>query len=352
MKFYLEITPAIINKTAIHNIIKDTIHHLPQTADGLLFMGKSYKYTGMFKTGMPRLLKIAIKFPRLFILARRLLLPFLFNEVRPIFFFDPLYILFYPKLLLTKVMVLDLTPLTHPHWHHPSVALLYKEAFQYLKKSNIVCYSISESTRLELKRHLQIEGSHSQLIYIYANKNFMTHATPVFSKQVLFVGSFEPRKNLTGLINGFLKSTLPKQGYVLNIVGAKTAHYETLKSKISDEKSLMFHGYLSEASLIEIYKNAQIFAYPSHWEGFGVPLLEAINMKIACFASNKGACQEIGGPEMKYVNPESEFEIAQALELISELTVEEYKEYTNKISLYACKFTFEKYIQDIEAALQ
>lgn len=351
MKFFLEITPAIVNKTAIHNIIKDSIDAIPECTTHLLTMGKTYRYSGEFGHGMPKLLRLAIKFPRLFILARKLFLPFLGTDTRPIFFFDPLYLLFYKRLQTSKVLILDLTPLTHPYWHNASVSLLYQQAFLEVGQSNIQCHSISKSTQSELKRIIGVPDSHNHLLYIYAHNKYKMRQTPTLSKQVLFVGSFEPRKNLIGLINGFLKSKLPSQGYRLNIVGAKTAHYESVNENIASEKSIQLHGYLSDSELMDVYQNTQIFAYPSHWEGFGVPLLESIQMNIASFASKTGASPEVGGPDMNYVDPTNELEIAQTLEYLSNLTTEQYLSYTQKIRNHAQMFSFEKYIQTLRNEL-
>lgn len=352
MKYFLDITPAIVNKTAIHNIIKDTVENIPESKNQLLLLGKSYSYSGSFESGLPRLMRWALRAPRLFILIRRLLMPFLPADNRPIFLFDPLYLLFYKPLTQSKIMVLDLTPVTRPEWHGSNVAKLYKEAFREIKKSNLECHSISESTREDLRTILKIKEENNRLLYIYAHKKFQAHEKPVFSKQILFVGSFEPRKNLTGLIDGFQKSNLGQDGYLLNIVGAATTHYENVKASFLNDKSIVFHGYLSDIDLYGVYQNTQVFAYPSHWEGFGVPLLEAMNMKIACFASKTSACPEVGGPNMKYVDPTNTSEIAETLKSICQMTNDEYIKYTETTWQHGQKFSFEKYIQTLRNALQ
>ena len=352
MKYFFFFFLAISNKTAIHNIIKDTVENIPESKNKLLLLGKPYKYSGSFGSGLPRLMRWALKAPRLFILARRFLVPLLPNDNRPIFLFDPLYLLFYRNLTQSKIMVLDLTPITRPEWHGTNVAKLYNEAFRQIKNLNLECHSISESTREDLRTVLKINEDKNLLLYIYANKKFQPHEEPVFSKQILFVGSFEPRKNLTGLIQGFQKSNLGKDGYSLHIVGAATTHYENVKADFLNDKSIVFHGYLSDAELHAVYQNTQVFAYPSHWEGFGVPLLEAMNMKIASFASITSACPEVGGPAMKYVDPKDTSEIAEALSSLCKMTKDEYLKYTETSWQHAQKFSFEKYIQTLEKALQ
>lgn len=352
MKYFIDITPAIVNKTAIHNIIKDSVESLPESKNKLLLLGKPYKFTGQFGSGLPRLMRWALKLPRVFIIARQIISPFLGNDHRPIFFFDPLYILFYRNLTQAKVMVLDMTPVTYPDWHGKNIARLYQEAFRLIKKLNLECQSISESTRDDLRRLLKIDDRKNKLLYIYAHEKFKAHPEPVFSKQILFVGSFEPRKNLTGLIRAFQKSKLPRDGFSLNIVGAATSHFESVKANFIHDKSVVFHGYLSDEELHEIYKKTQIFAYPSHWEGFGVPLLEAINMQIASFATKTSACPEIGGPDMIYVDSHSENEIIQALEKLSSMNGPEYASYTKKIVEYARKFSFQNYIQTLKKVLE
>lgn len=351
MKYYADITPALINKTAIYNIIKDTLYGIPELRFKRLVIGKAYLGDNNFNAPAPKLFILALRFPRLFIFFRKILILLLPKETRSILFFDPLYILFYRKLTDAKVMVLDLTPISFPEWHNKKVAYLYKAAFKLLNNKGIVCLSISQSTKNELDSIYKIPSDRSKVVYLYSHNKYTPLNAPANTKNILFVGSFEPRKNLLGLLKGFHKSGLAEQGYTLHIVGAKTKHFEENKVSIEELKNVVIHGYLSDEELLNIYKNSRIFAYPTFWEGFGVPLLEAINLKIASFASNQSACPEIGGPDMKYVNPYHTEEISNILIEFSKLSDTEYSHYTEKIYIHASQFNIQNYIQNIKSVL-
>lgn len=351
MSYYVDITPAIINKTAIFNIIKDTLFAIPELNDKKLALGKKYGGDNNFSVPAPKLFRLALKFPKIFIFIRSSLILFFPKEQRPIFFFDPLYVLFYPKLKNAKALVLDLTPITHPEWHNKKVAYLYKAAFKELKKQNIECYSISKSTKDQLDQIYKLRSEKSKILYLYSNSKYQPLKSPAKSKNILFVGSFEPRKNLLGLIKAFQISQLAEKDYCLNIVGAKTQHFEENKSSLGNLKNIIIHGYLTDEELLNIYQNTRIFAYPTYWEGFGVPLLEAINLKIAAFASNQSACPEIGGPDMKYIDPSNINDISNKLIEFSLFSDEQYTTYTEKIYAHASQFSFQNYINNLKNIL-
>ena len=351
MRYFVDITPALINKTAIFNIIKDTINYIPDLNSKRLVLGKTYRDKNNFDSPVPRLFFLALKFPKLFVFLRNIAVFLTPKEKRPIFFFDPLYILFYRKLNDAKILILDLTPITHPDWHDSKVAYLYSIAFKILKNDGVICYSISNSTKNELESIYEIKKTNSRILYLYSDKKYIPLTPPAKTKNILFVGSFEPRKNLLGLIKAFQLSQLAEKGYKLHVVGAKTQYFNDHTSSINNITNVIIHGYLPDQELLTIYKNTRIFAYPSFWEGFGVPLLEAINLKIAAFASNLSACPEIGGPFMKYVNPYKTEDISKALKELSNLDDDEYLNYTEKVYAHASQFSIDSYMKNIKNVL-
>ncbi len=350
-RYFVDITPALINKTAIFNIIKDTINCIPELNSRKLVLGRIYRDNNNFDSPAPRLFFLALKFPKLFVFLRNIVVFITPEEKRPIFFFDPLYILFYRKLNDAKILILDLTPITHPDWHDSKVAYLYSAAFKVLKNNRVFCYSISNSTKNELESIYKIKEPNSRLLYLYSNKKYIPLLSPPKTKNILFVGSFEPRKNLLGLIKAFQLSRLAERGYKLHVVGAKTQYFNDHTTTFNSIENVVIHGYLPDQELLTIYKNTRIFAYPSLWEGFGVPLLEAINLKIAAFSSNLSACPEVGGPSMKYIDPYRTEDISNALIELSKLDDNEYRLYTEKIFAHASQFCFDNYINNMKNIL-
>ncbi len=135
---------------------------------------------------------------------------------------------------------------------------------------------------------------------------------------LLYVGTLQPRKNIPLLIKAFAtyQSRFPDTKLV--IVGNKKAHNfdqtidETLAS-IEGSSDIVFPGYIDEADLPRIYQMAKTFIFPSLYEGFGIPLLEAMSQSIPVLASNIPSLREVGGTAVLYFDPKSVDSLVQAL---------------------------------------
>jgi glycosyltransferase involved in cell wall biosynthesis len=138
---------------------------------------------------------------------------------------------------------------------------------------------------------------------------------------ILFVGVIEPRKNLVGLMDAFaiLKSrqTLPHK---LLLVGRKgwlcegiVEHAE--RSPVRED--IVFAGFVPDGDLATLYSAAQIFAFPSHYEGFGLPVLEAMACGTPVVASRASSLPEVVGDAGFQVDPDDSEQLAAALELLA-----------------------------------
>lgn len=348
----IDVTPAIVNKTAIYRIIRDVLEQLGDKFKRKLVLGREFGAEESFNQAMPRKVRWAIRFSRLFICVRPLIKFILPAPSEEVLFFDPLYLLFYGHKVRGKCFVLDLTPLSFPQWHGEQIARLYRCAFRELSQNQMSILAISESTKKDLLDLLNIAPGRVKVLYLYADPSFEQRTQDSTSKEVLFVGSFEPRKNLMGLIDGFLGSNLPKMGFVLSIVGAKTAHFEDNENKILNSPSIKFWNYLSDDELKKRYQNAYIFAYPTFWEGFGIPLLEAMQMGIPCVASQVSACPEVGGKELFYVDPKNKKSIAEGLERLAELKGKSRERYIAMQIKQASQFSMGKFLNELKQQIE
>jgi len=144
-------------------------------------------------------------------------------------------------------------------------------------------------------------------------------------KYVLFVGTIQPRKNLVRLIEAFAMMTkgseLARGVPNLVIAGKKgwlaEEIYEAPK-KYRVEDRVKFIGRVADADLPVVYKMANLFAWPSLMEGFGLPLLEAMQMGVPVISSNRGALVEVGGKAALQIDPENIRELAEAMKLVLE----------------------------------
>jgi glycosyltransferase involved in cell wall biosynthesis len=135
---------------------------------------------------------------------------------------------------------------------------------------------------------------------------------------VLCVGTLEPRKNLIGLLRAYsLLPTELKTQFPLAIVGGKgwndSEIYLELEKR-SLKNHLVFTGFVSDAVLARLYKDCRVFAYPSFYEGFGLPIIEVQSFQVAVLTSNVSSLPEAGGEGALYVDPDDSNEIAKGLE--------------------------------------
>lgn len=124
---------------------------------------------------------------------------------------------------------------------------------------------------------------------------------------ILYVGGFSPRKNIVGLIESFSKLMCTyKKDIKLVIAGKKGKSYEIYKNRaeelhISDK--VLFPGFVSIEHLPYIYNAAELFVYPSFYEGFGLPPIEAMSCGVPVIASNVTSVPEVVGDGGLLINP-------------------------------------------------
>ena len=132
---------------------------------------------------------------------------------------------------------------------------------------------------------------------------------------ILFVGTIQPRKNIKRLIQAFAK--LNKKDLNLVIVGKKGWMYEETLNTPQDlgiSEKVKFLDFVSDKELPSLYKNALCFVLPSLYEGFGLPLLEAMQYGCPVITSNISSLPEAAGEAALYVDPESVDDIAEKME--------------------------------------
>lgn len=133
---------------------------------------------------------------------------------------------------------------------------------------------------------------------------------------LLYVGNAYPHKNLEGLMKIFPKLNLDCQ---LVLVGREDYFYKRMKEEIKGkpiEKNIIFTDFVSEAILADLYRNAQVYVFPSFVEGFGLPGLEAMSYGLPLAASNSSCLPEIYGDAAIYFNPKDEQDIMEKIKFV------------------------------------
>lgn len=160
---------------------------------------------------------------------------------------------------------------------------------------------------------------------------------------ILSVGTLQPRKNFTRLIEAF-RTIAPKYPRLnLVIVGKKGWLYEDILAapkKYGIESRVQFLDFVSDEQLPTLYKNAKAFVLPSLYEGFGLPVLEAMSYGCSVVVSKTSSLPEIAGEAGIYVDPTSVESIAKGLVDALEGRIREKRERAAKVQV--AKFTWEK----------
>ena len=169
---------------------------------------------------------------------------------------------------------------------------------------------------------------------------------------ILFVGTLQPRKNIERLIEAF--SLLKKNNITLVIVGRKGWLYEDIISapvKFHVQGLVKFLDFVNEEDLAVLYKFALFFILPSLYEGFGLPILEAMQYGCPVITSNVSSMPEAGGGAALYTDPENVEDIAQKMQTLID-TPALRKELVEKGYKQVKKFSWEKTAQQTLDVLQ
>jgi len=229
------------------------------------------------------------------------------------------------------VTIHDLIYKTHPQSHTPQTIELTEKYMRAIaaRADQIIC--VSENTRRDLHTFFSILPAKTCVIY-----NGVDHRTffPLSEEQrreplsqlaglginrpyVLSVGTIEPRKNLTGLLQSFaqLKARKAFHGQLV-VVGMKGWMQDNIESVIGPlglKGDVIFTGFITDTQLRSLYNLAELFVFPSFYEGFGFPILEAFCCGVAVVTSKTSSCGEIAGQAALTVDPQDPAQIAGAM---------------------------------------
>jgi len=132
---------------------------------------------------------------------------------------------------------------------------------------------------------------------------------------LLYVGNGYPHKNLEGLIKVFSEISKAKPELKLVLVGKEDYFYSRLKQYAKNfSNNVIFPGYVPDSKLKELYANAALYIFPSFYEGFGLPPLEAMAHGLAVVSSDKTCLPEILGEAALYFNPDNEMDMKNKIE--------------------------------------
>lgn len=233
------------------------------------------------------------------------------------------------------VTVHDLIFYRYPKLYNPFDVFIHKRKVNHAVRTATKIVAISEQTKTDLIKFTGVSNSKIEVIYQGCHPIFKT----ILSKDkkdniqkkfqlpetfVLYVGTLEDRKNALSIVKA-LKDTTRHMVFV----GKVKRHGEKLKAYITKNKMqnrVVFIENISIEDLAGIYQCAKVFCYPSFFEGFGIPIIEALYSGVPVITTKGGCFSEAGGPSCIYINPSDEKTIHDAVEvLFSETSIERNK---------------------------
>ncbi|MEJ2883096.1 glycosyltransferase family 4 protein [Pedobacter sp. GR22-6] len=212
------------------------------------------------------------------------------------------------------VTIHDLIFLKFPKYFRFIDRMIYKIKSQYACKHADRIVAISECTKRDIISFFNIEPDKIRVVYQSCDDSFKTAPDPVFNesvrekfklppKYVLNVGTIEPRKNLLSLVRAM---KLVDADSKLVVVGRQTAYKDLVSKEIESlnlSDRVIFLQDVPFSELPAIYQMASVFAYPSIYEGFGIPIIEALYCGVPVIAATGSCLEEAGGPSSLYVSP-------------------------------------------------
>jgi glycosyltransferase involved in cell wall biosynthesis len=219
----------------------------------------------------------------------------------------------------------------------------------YFSKIPIRYVAISESTKKQAIHYWGLKAANITVIYL---SSFILPKTPRVnfgSKKILIVSDISPRKNHLRLIKAFelVHRSNPSNDAELIIAGHLRKDIPEFESTLSDIRrrnkgiKITLAGYLTDSELRSLYEEADVFIYPSLYEGFGLPVLEAMASGCPVIASNVSSLPEVVGDAGLLVDPRDVEALAHAMSTV--LKNDELKrEMSRKSIAQAQKFSWEK----------
>jgi len=177
----------------------------------------------------------------------------------------------------------------------------------------------SRTTKNDLIKFYQANPNQIKVIYHGIHRTETISQQPTANQYFLFIGRLEKRKNLISLIKSFeiLKKYKPQVAkYKLILVGKKGFGFKEIQKAIVNspyKNDIILKDYVSEKEKKGLLKNADVFIFVSFCEGFGFPVLEAMEAGIPVVASNNSCLSEISGSAALLVNPQNVKEISEAV---------------------------------------
>lgn len=266
----------------------------------------------------------------------------------------------------TAIAIMDLSYIHFPELFKKSDLYKLKNWTAYSAKKTKAIFTISKASKSDILKEYPVDKNKVHVTYPGVKLEDTMDDTLSFDElknkyalqkeYILFVGTLQPRKNIVRLIESFAKvlENLKNKEQQLVIVGKKGWLFEEIfqaPKKYNVEKNVQFLEFVSNEELCVLYKHATCFVLPSLYEGFGLPVLEAMKNGCPVVTSNVSSLPEAGGDAALYIDPENASDIAEKIQLVLNDKTKR-QEMVKKGYEQVKKFSWEKTAKETLAVLE
>lgn len=297
----------------------------------IFFFDRPYHNDFVFAPNVtPVVLKPQARHPALYILWTEWAIPNALRKYKADIYFSPDGLGTLRSRVPTCLAIHDLAYIHYPafmdklhKWHYAR----YLPRFAAKAKRII---AVSEYTRQDIIRHYGVDGDKIDVVYNGAHEEYkpLGYSEREAVKQqytggeefFLFTGALHPRKNIVNLLKAFVQFKRRQRSPIkLVIVGRMAWQYDEIakaRELMPFKEDVIWTGYLQVDELARITASAYALVYPSLFEGFGIPILEAMSCNVPVIVSDTSSMPEVGGDAALLVDPASPEDIAAKMMMI------------------------------------
>lgn len=245
----------------------------------------------------------------------------------------------------------DMVVYLFPSSIHKRIISNQKKRLMRIKQDVDLIIADSNATKEDVIKFLQIPEERIEIVYLAPSSDFRPQSDEVINKAlekykikkpyIFSVATQEPRKNIQKLLDVFEKiSQMPKYKYQ-NLQLVLTGKYGW-GQELKIRENVIWTDFIDNEHLIALYSGCRVFAYPSLYEGFGLPVLEAMACGAPVVTSNNSSMAEIAKDTAILVDPRNDGQLKKALEFVLDLKLDDYQKIVNASLTRARKFSWTK----------
>jgi glycosyltransferase involved in cell wall biosynthesis len=231
-------------------------------------------------------------------------------------------------MIRSVITIHDLIFLEYPALYKSFDRYVYEKKVQYGANHASRIIAVSNQTKQDIIRFLKVDEDRIRVVYQGCHRQFysraseesLSYARKQFAlpgEYLLYVGTIEERKNLLKIVEALNEGKIECP---LVVVGRKTSYYNQVKAYIEKHgiRNVHFLDQVQVSDLPAIYQASSGFIYPSAYEGFGIPILEALNSGIPVITSAGGCLEETAGKGGLLIDPNNREQMIDAIRQVLE----------------------------------